>query len=46
MISCEAKAMPKRMAAQPHALEKVCSTIRLGYLSSSSKKEGASEKSL
>ena len=23
MISCEAKAMPKRMAAQPHALEKV-----------------------
>lgn len=31
IISGEANAMPRRMAAHPHALEKVCSTMRFGY---------------
>ena len=34
IISLEAKAIPKRIAAHPQALENVWNTTRLGYLSS------------
>ena len=40
MISVEANAIPRRIAAQPHALEKVWNTTRFGYLSKSSKNDG------
>ena len=45
MISGEAKAIPNRIPAAPHALDMVCRTIRFGNLSNSPKKEGSMEKS-
>ena len=46
MISFEANAIPNRMAAHPHALLKVLSTMRLGYFASSSLNGFCFEKSL
>ena len=46
MISLEAKAIPKRMAAHPQAFDIVLSTIRLGYFDSSERSVFWEEKSL
>ena len=46
MISFDAKAIPIRMAAQPHAFDMVLSTIRLGYLPNSLRNVCWEEKSL
>ena len=45
MTSGEANAIPNRMAAHPHAFEKVCRIIRLGYSSRIPVNDGWSEKS-
>ena len=46
MISLDANAIPKRIAAHPHAFDMVLSTMRLGYLPNSERKGFWVEKSL